>query len=641
MSNGKYLPEITVKAVILGVVLSMVLAAANAYLGLFAGMTVSASIPAAVISMGILRIFRNSNVLENNIVQTAASAGESIAAGVIFTFPALILIDYWTEFNFWWVSIIAGLGGILGVLFTIPLRRALIVEEKLKFPEGIATAEVLKSGETKEQAAEHGETKKGSVKYIIQGALGGGLFKLGAGGLCLWPEVLEGARRIGGGVAYFGSNLSPALLSVGFIVGINTAILIFVGGALNWFVAIPIAGIVEGWPEVDGVAKSAADGAWALWSTKTRYIGVGAMLIGGLWTVIEIRKSLFAGVISGLKACKAGSDQAVERHEKDMPMKWVIMLIVAAVVPLFLVYQHFVGSMVVSLPMAALMVLLGFLFSAVAGYMAGIVGSSNNPVSGVTIATVVVCSLLILLLMGRENPSAPAFAIIIGSVVCCAAAIAGDNMQDLKAGHILKATPWKQQVMQMIGTVSAALVMAPVLGVLLKAYGFQGHESAQANALAAPQAQLISSVAKGVFSGDLPWNYVYVGMALAVLIIFADSRLKAAKSSFRLPVLAVAIGVYLPFELSVPIFAGGLISLAVKAAGKVKDEMLAGNGLLFASGLITGEALVGISMAVVIVIAGKSDVLAVADNPLGAWPGLILLGGLGYWLYSIARKDQK
>jgi putative OPT family oligopeptide transporter len=324
-----------------------------------------------------------------------------------------------------------------------------------------------------------------------------------------------------------------------------------------------------------------------------------------------------------------------------MPMKWVIILIVAAVVPLFLVYQHFVGDMMISLPMAALMVVLGFLFSAVAGYMAGVVGSSNNPVSGVTIATVVVCSLLILLLMGKENESAPAFAIIIGSVVCCAAAIAGDNMQDLKAGHILKATPWKQQVMQMVGTISAALVMAPVLGVLLKAYGFQNHSSATTNALAAPQAQLISSVAEGVFEGNLPWNYVYVGMVLAALIIFADSRLKAAKSTFRLPVLAVAIGIYLPLELSVPIFAGGLISLAIKAASKAKEEVLAGNGLLFASGLITGEALVGISMAVVIVIAGKGDVLQIADSPLGAWPGLILLGGLGYWLYSIGRKDQK
>lgn len=641
MNNGKLpLPEITVKAVILGVVLSMVLAAANAYLGLFAGMTVSASIPAAVISMGILRLFKNSNILENNIVQTSASAGESLAAGVIFTFPALILIGFWDDFNFWWVTAIAGLGGVLGVLFTIPLRRALIVEENLKFPEGIATAEVLKTGERKENAEDNVESK-GAVKCIVHGAIGGGLFKLGAGGLGLWPEVLEGAHRIGSSVAYFGSNLSPALMSVGFIVGLNTAILLFLGGALNWFVAIPICAAVEGWPTIDGVAATAVEGAYQLWSTKTRYLGVGAMLTGGLWTVIEIRGSLVTGIASGLKACRSGKEEVVERHERDIPMKWVIVLIVGSVVPLFLIYQHFVGDMMVSLPMAALMVVLGFLFSAVAGYMAGIVGSSNNPISGVTIATVLVSALLLLLLMGRGNPAAAAFAIIIGSVVCCAAAIAGDNMQDLKAGYILKATPWKQQVMQIVGTVSAALVMAPVLGVLLKAYGFAGHESARDNALAAPQAQLISSVAKGVFEGNLPWIYIGIGMVFAVAIIFADCRLKAASSSFRMPVLAVAIGVYLPIELAVPIFVGGLIMCAVKSAGKFKKDFMGGNGLLFASGLITGEALVGISMAVVIVVSGRSDVLEVADNPLGAWPGLIILSGIGFWLYSIARKSEK
>jgi putative OPT family oligopeptide transporter len=322
-------------------------------------------------------------------------------------------------------------------------------------------------------------------------------------------------------------------------------------------------------------------------------------------------------------------------------MKWVIMLIVGSVVPLFLIYQHFVGSMLVSLPMAALMVMLGFLFSAVAGYMAGIVGSSNNPISGVTIATVLVSALLLLLLMGRSNPDAAAFAIIIGSVVCCAAAIAGDNMQDLKAGYILKATPWKQQVMQMVGTISAALVMAPVLGVLLKAYGFAGHASAKDNPLQAPQAQLISSVAKGVFEGDLPWVYIGIGMALAVVIIFADCRLKAAASSFRMPVLAVAIGVYLPIELSVPIFAGGLIMFVVKSVGKFKKDFMGGNGLLFASGLITGEALVGISMAVVIVATNNDKALEIAKNPLGAWPGLILLGGIGYWLYKVAVKSPK
>jgi len=487
-SNNKSLPEITIKAVGLGILLSVILAGANAYLGLFAGMTVSASIPAAVVSMGVLRLFRRSNILENNIVQTAASAGESLAAGVIFTLPALVIMGYWEEFNYFWVTIIAGFGGLLGVLFTIPLRRALIVESKLKFPEGIATAEVLKSG----------QKGGGGVKYIAQAAIAGGLFKLGASGFRIWSEVLEAAGVVKGSIAYFGSNLSPALLSVGYIVGLNIAVLIFLGGAANWLVAVPICAAFENCPLVDGKEISAIDWAHQIWSTKTRYIGVGGMLIGGLWTIVKLRGSIFSGVTSGLKAYGKlkGGNVVIDPAEKDIPMKWIIALIVASVVPLYLVYQMFVGDVSISITMAIIMLFTGFLFSAVAGYMAGIVGSSNNPISGVTIATVLVSALLLLLLMGKDSKNGPPAAIIIGSVVCCAAAIAGDNMQDLKAGYILRATPWKQQVMQMVGTVSSALVMAPILMLLFKAYGFAGHSSAQANPLIAAQANLMASVAR-------------------------------------------------------------------------------------------------------------------------------------------------
>jgi len=634
------LPEITVKAVILGVVLSVVLAAANAYLGLFAGMTVSASIPAAVVSMGVLRLFRKSNILENNIVQTAASAGESLAAGVIFTLPALVIINFWTEFSFLWVTVIAGFGGILGVLFTIPLRRALIIESELAFPEGIATAEVLKSGQRDD----------GGVKYIAQAAIAGGLFKLGGAGLRIWTEVFETARGVGGSIAYFGSNLSPALLSVGYIVGLNIAILIFLGGLCNWMIAIPICAAFENCPIVNGEPIAAVDWAHQIWSAKTRYIGVGGMLIGGLWTILKLRTSIFSGIKSGLDAYKKVKGQAVEidRTEKDMPMKWVMILIIASAVPLFMVYQVFVQNIFISIPMAITMLITGFLFSAVAGYMAGLVGSSNNPISGVTIATVLVSSLLLLLLMGKGNLAGPPAAIIIGSVVCCAAAIAGDNMQDLKAGYIVKATPWKQQVMQIIGTVSAALVMAPVLTLLFKAYGFKGHASATENALIAPQANLIASVAEGVFQGNLPWNYVFIGMAVAIAVIIADCYLAKKNSSFRMPVLAVAIGIYLPLELEVPIFAGGLIHQLIKTYHRKKatpkDTLEVSNrhGLLFASGLITGEALIGILLAVPIVISGRQDVLAIFEKPLGTWPGIALLTAIAYWLYRLAcEKKQK
>jgi len=688
----KSLPEITIKAVILGVVLSMVLAAANAYLGLFAGMTVSASIPAAVVSMGVLRFFRRSNILENNIVQTAASAGESLAAGVIFTLPALVILGHWDGFggtNFWWITIIAAFGGLLGVLFTIPLRRSLIVEGKLKFPEGIATAEVLETGQ---------EGGKG-VWIIAKAALVGGVFKLTAKGIGLWPEVLEGARGIKRTLLYGGSNLSPALLSVGYIVGLNIAILVFLGGAANWFAAIPLIAGQHEWPEyqlksevgnpddwnvfaleyktIDAEAPAdeineveghnaqvkaklgqpveAKEYAWQIWSKRTRYIGVGAMLIGGLWTILKMRSSLLSGIKSGLKAYRAiGAGQtAVERTEKDMSMKWILVLIIVSIVPLFLVYQSFVDKISISLPMAVVMLIAGFLFSAVAGYMAGLVGSSNNPISGITIATIVVSSLLLLALMGRDAENGPAAAIIIGSVVCCAAAIAGDNMQDLKAGYIVKATPWKQQVMQMVGTLSGAIVIAPVLMLLHEAYGFKGEPNAGPDALSAVQANLMASVSRGVFKGEMPWSFAFIGMGVAAAIIILDLALEAKKSSFRTPVLAVAIGFYLPLELSVPIFAGGIIHWAIqsfhKRANTAREqiERSGRNGLLFASGLITGEALMGILLAIPIVILKQYEIdLPIIKHffgktmPFGGWLGAVLLISVAYWLYRTARGQR-
>jgi len=693
------LPEITVKALILGVLLSMILAAANAYLGLFAGMTVSASIPAAVISMGVLRMFRKSNILENNIVQTAASAGESLAAGVIFTLPALVIMGFWEDFDFFWVTIIAGFGGTLGVLFTIPLRRSLIVEGDLKFPEGIATAEVLETGQ-----------QGGSgIVYIAIASIVGALFKIGAKGVGLWPELIEVAGRAKGSIAYFGSNLSPALLSVGYIVGLNIAVLIFLGGALNWYAAIPIVAAQDEWPvyqlesEVEnpdgwnvftlayetvdpnataaeaeavtqlnadieaqlGTAIKAVDYAGRIWSKRTRYLGVGGMLLGGLWTIFAMRKSLFSGIASGLRAYRQVTDgeKTIARTEKDMSMKWVLILIIASIIPLFLVYQYFVKDVTVSLLMAAVMLVAGFVFSAVAAYMAGIVGSSNNPISGVTIATVTVSALLLVVLMGRDNINGPAAAIIIGSVVCCAAAIAGDNMQDLKAGQIVGATPWKQQVMQLVGTAAGAIVIAPVLMLLYKAYGFRGQPGAGPDALSAVQANLMASVAQGVFKGDLPWTYIFIGMGIAAAVIAIDEYLKHIGSTFRTPVLAVTIGIYLPLELAVPIFLGGLIHYATKRfhtrqqTAKQQIEESGRNGLLFASGLITGEALMGILLAIPIIILKQFSIdlpflnvnaivvklLAVANielpftPPVGQIGGSILLLAVAYWLYRVAR----
>jgi putative OPT family oligopeptide transporter len=378
------------------------------------------------------------------------------------------------------------------------------------------------------------------------------------------------------------------------------------------------------------------------------------MLIGGLWTIFKMRKSIVSGIKSGLEAYRAISQggSEIERTEKDMSMKWVLMLIIASIVPLFMVYQYFVNDITISLPMAAVMLVAGFVFSAVAGYMAGLVGSSNNPISGITIATILVASLLLVLLMGKGAEGGPAAAIIIGSVVCCAAAIAGDNMQDLKAGRIVGATPWKQQVMQIVGTLSGAIVIAPVLMLLHQAYGFRGMKGASPDALAAVQANLMASVSQGVFKGNMPWKYAYIGMGVAIAIIALDLILEAKKSAFRTPVLAVAIGFYLPLELSVPIFAGGIIHWIIKRFHKRRAtpaeqvEKSARNGLLFASGLITGEALMGIVLAIPIVILKRYEiVLPYLEHvyertlPYGGLLGTILLLAVALWLYRTARGN--
>ncbi len=613
----KHLPEITPKAIILGILLSMILAGANAYLGLFAGMTVSASIPAAVISMGILRLFKNSNILENNIVQTAASAGESLAAGVIFTIPALVLMGAWTEFDYYQVAKIAAIGGVTGVLFTVPLRRALIVMAKLKYPEGVATAAVLEAGKDSRISKEKDES--GGLITIAFSGLVGGIMKLCSQGLSMWKASLEGAAVVGGSIFSIGTDLSPALISVGYIVGRNIGILVVAGGLISWAVAIPIYSAIYGF---DG---DPMDAAWNIWNSQIRYLGVGSMVVGGVWSLINLFKPLLDGIKASLEALKQ-TNQGREslKEEQDFPINYVGMALTALLIPIFLLYFEIVSNIAIAALLSLIMMVFGFLFSAVAAYMAGMVGSSNNPISGVTIATILFSSLLLLLLLGENsNIGAPA-AIMIGAVVCCAAAIGGDNLQDLKTGHIVGATPWKQQVMQIIGTLSAALVLGLVLDILHTAY------TIGSPTLSAPQATLMQSVADGVFRGDLPWFMVGMGAIIGIIIILIDIRQEKIGSDFRVPVLAVAVGIYLPIELTVPIFIGGMVS-SLSDLSRATDIMKK-RGLLIASGLITGEALMGILVAFPIFVTGEKD----------WWPtytGFQILGIFGFlsvlfWLYS-------
>jgi len=632
-------PQLTVRAIVLAVVLAMILAAANTYLGLFAGMTIASAIPAAVVSMAVLRVLGGSTILENNIVQTGASAGSSIASGVIFTIPALVILGHWADFRYMWVLAIAGLGGILGVFFSVPLRRALIVDQGLAFPEGKAAAEVLKTG----------ENPAAGVKILGLAALGGGFAKLAAAsGLRLFPDVASVSGWMGKWLGYYGTNLSPALLGVGYIVGLNVGILVLIGGMVSWNVAIPIyaAFFLDGNPQLAATvaAGSAEDAAYAIWSAQIRYLGVGAMLIGGVWALISIRESLLSGIRSGLAAARAGAGRAIAHTEQDLPMNAILVGTLLFTLPLFALYQTIVGNVGVSLPMTIIMVVAGFLFCSVSAYMAGLVGSSNNPVSGITICTILFASLVLLLLMGKDAALGPVAAIMIGAVVCCAACIGGDNLQDLKCGYIVGATPWKQQVMLAIGAASSALVMAPVLNLLLKAYGIGVPTAEHPDPLIAPQATLMASVAKGMFGGQLPWGMISIGAAIGAAVIAWDLWLKKRGSAFRAPVLAVAVGIYLPLELAVPIFAGGLLAWLVEKKlgvhGETPEaERAKRNGMLFAAGLITGEALMGIFIAIPIVTSGRADVLALpAGLQFGGWLGLAIVGALGVMLYRTGTR---
>jgi putative OPT family oligopeptide transporter len=594
--------------------------------------------------MAVLRVLGGGGILENNIVATGASAGCSIASGVIFTIPALIFLGVWQEFEYWWVFAIGGLGGLLGVLFSVPLRRSLIIEQKMSFPEGQAAAEVLRTGENPAQG----------VKILGGAALGGGLMKFAAAsGLRLIPDTAAYATWVGKGIFYAGTNLSPALLGVGYIVGANVGAVMLAGGVIAWNIAIPIYAVyfLDGNPDLAAAVQgaSAADAANIIRAAEIRYMGVGAMLIGGLWTLFSIRKSILSGVRSGLAAARANVGVVVSHTERDLPMNWVLLGIVAFTLPLAALYYAVVGTLGTALAMTVIMILAGFIFCSVSAYMAGLVGSSNSPVSGITICTILFAALVLTLLMGKSAAAGPVATILIGAVVCCAASIAGDNLQDLKAGYMIGASPWRQQVMLGIGAVASALILAPVLNLLLKAYGMGPATPEHPQSLQAPQAGLMESVARGMFGGQLPWDMILSGMAVGAAIIVVDQILKARNTGVRAPVLAAAVGMYLPLELEVPIFLGGLLAWFAErrltaGIGLLKPspediERLTRRGMLFAAGLITGEALLGVLIAIPIVASGRDDVFALPESlRFGSWLGLILLALLAATMFRIGTR---
>jgi putative OPT family oligopeptide transporter len=600
---------------VLGLILSAVLCAANVYLGLMAGMTVSASIPAAVISMGILRaLSRRTNVLENNMVQTMASAGESLAAGVIFTVPALVMAGLWTEFRFLPTLFIGILGGGLGVLFMIPLRRTLIVEDRdLAYPEGVACAEILRTGE-----------RGGSGVLRIFGAAGAGAvfallkeFKVLAG-------TVAGAWRAGTTVFAAGLKTSPALLSVGYIVGPNIAALVCLGGVIAWGMAIPVYMALN--PDILAGAGSASplDIAFGVWDTRIRYMGAGAMVMGGLWSIYRMRRGMLAGLreVTRLVGAKSGGERR-SRAEEDLPVRFILSGMAALIWGVFVLYWHFTGSPMTGGIATLVMVVAGFLFVAVSSYIVGLVGSSNNPVSGMTMFTLLVASLL-LLAFGATGAEGMIGALVVAGVVCCAACSAGDMSQDLKTGFIVGATPRKQQTGQLLGVLVAAFVTTPVLILLERTKGIGSAE------LPAPQADMFRRLTEALFERCVPWAMLGAGAGVATLLIVLDEIARRRRWSFRLHVMPVAVGIYLPVFMGVPILLGGIIRAArARSSGAGRPD----GGVLVASGLIAGEAVTGIAMAALVLLG-----VSVGERTPSGLLGVLAFGAVGALLWRSAGR---
>ncbi len=615
MRHDSPIREFTIQALLIGLVIGTVLTAASTYLGLYAGMTVSGSIPAAIVSMGILRgMLKRGTIHENNIVQTIASAGEAVAAGIIFTVPALIITGVWTDFPFWKVSLMGLLGGLLGVLFMIPLRRVLIVEDKsLIYPEGVACARVLEAGET-----------GGSTMRMILSALGCGLvFKSLIGLVGVFRGTAEHAWRVAGTVLYVGTDVSVALLGVGVIVGLEIGIAVLAGSAIAWVVAIPTYYALNPMPE-----GSAMQAAWTAWSEQIRYMGVGAMIVGGLSSMWKIRR----GIAKAMKQLLSGvgrASRAVARTERDLPTVAVGSTLGLVAIGTFVLYRMVTGSVSLALIAGVVMLVASLFFVAVSSYICGLVGSSNNPISGMTICALMFSS-MVLLILGMSGSAGILGTLGVASIVCCAAATGGDTSQDLKTGYLVGATPWKQQVAQFVGVLIPIFTIAPVLTLLHNAYGI-GTDAP--GALRAPQATLFASIAKALFGdAELPWEMVWMGVLVAVGLIILDSSLERAGSRFRAHVMPVAVGIYLPIALMVPIFLGGLISERLKN----RSEAAGQNGVLIASGLIAGEAIAGILIAIPKTVATGIEVPISVFDSLG-----LSLAGVAVAMFLIHRFAAK
>jgi putative OPT family oligopeptide transporter len=604
-SAGKHL-EITPRVIVLGLILSVVMGAANVYVGLKAGMTVSASIPAAVMAMLLFKVlFRNSSILEANQVQTCASAGESLAAGIIFTMPAMILIGYWDSFDFWAVSMVALTGGLLGILFMIPMRKVFVVNNPdLAYPEGVACAAVLEAGE---ESTDGEETSEGMS--LISGGLLGAAFAVLSKFVGLIYGTLESATAFGSRIFYFGGDLSPMLVAVGFIVRLNVAVLIFVGGAISWLIGIPLYGAADQF-------ENPIDGAYGIWSSKMRYVGVGAMVVGGFASLISVRHGLKAAVTELWTSLR--SDGVQDDGQRDISATKILIIAGACMVMLAIINYQFTGGFAITTLATVIMLLMGFFFTAVASYIVGLVGNSNSPVSGMTITSVLVAGGL-LWLFNYSGIDAMVATLGIAAVVCCVACTSGDVCNDLKTGSLVGAAPFRQQIMQVAGVCVAAFVMAPVLTLLHNNTegGIGGRE------LSAPQASLFAQLARGFFDENgesLPWTLIGVGAMIGIVILCIDTVLKLQKAKFRAHLMPIAVGMYLPFGIATPIFVGGLLAYFISRKRPAEEhDRLLHRGVLFSSGVIAGEALTSVGLACLAALGVQS-----LDLPLEPWAVTVL-----------------
>ncbi|MCK9012480.1 oligopeptide transporter, OPT family [Haemophilus influenzae] len=638
------LKELTVRGIILGALITVIFTASNVYLGLKVGVTFASSIPAAVISMAVLKFFKDSSILENNMVQTQASSAGTLSS-VIFVLPGLLMMGYWQDFPFWQTMLICAAGGTLGVLFTIPLRRAMVVNSNLPYPEGVAAAEILKAGN-------HADGDSG-VKDIAYGGVLAGLVAFLTNGLRVMADGASAWIQTGKAAFQLPMGFSLALLGAGYLIGIVGGIAMLIGVILTWGVAVPYFTISE------DIAADASliDSAMTVWKTKVRYIGVGTIGIAAIWTLLILMKPMIEGMVHSFRMLKGGQEASEHRIDIDLSPKTMIYILIATVALIVISLHHFIAAAPISPELSILLVVvctflavfIGFFVAAASGYMAGLVGSSSSPISGIGIISVIVIS-LVLVSIGNASglfetvdgqKFLTALTLFTASIVITTACISNDNLQDLKTGLLVEATPWRQQVALIIGCFVGALVIAPVLEILYHAYGFSGAlprpDMDPSQALSAPQATLMTAISQGIFTNKLEWTYILTGVGLGAVLITIDAFLKKVSNKvFSLPVIAVGIGIYLPPSINTPVIVGAFLAwIMARHIAKLGNKEVSAKaerfGTLFSAGLIVGESLMGVILAFIIaasVTTGGSEAPLSLNlenwDTIGEWFGLIV-----------------